>query len=90
MDRKGTQPYIYMHPFSPSTPPPYSGWHMTLMSRSLLVIHFKWSSMKHWFDLLFLKDCLGFRHKQGEALGRYFPKVLGVFSNLNHRSKNVK
>ena len=46
--------------------------------------------MRHWFDLLFLKDCLGFRHKQGEALGRYFPKVLGVFSNLNHRSKNVK
>ena len=65
----------------------HSGWHMTsirgpvLYSRSLLVIHFKCSSVRH---------CLGFRHKQGEALGDYPPKVLRVLSDLNHCSKNVK
>lgn len=37
----------------PQRPLSYSGWHMTLISRSLLVIHFKWSSIRHWFDLLF-------------------------------------
>ena len=49
MDSKGTQPHIYMHPFSPKLPS-HPGCHITLSrvpcavySRSLLVIHFIYS-----------------------------------------------
>ena len=44
VDSKGTQPYIYLYPFSPPNPPSHPGCHVTLRrvpcanSRSLLVI----------------------------------------------------
>ena len=50
MDSKGTQPYIYMCPFSPNSPPiqaaiqHWAEFHM-LYSRFLLIIHFKYSSV---------------------------------------------
>ena len=47
---KGTQPYTYMDPFSPNSPPIHAAtWHgaefPVLSSRSLLVLHVKYSSV---------------------------------------------
>ena len=41
MNREGTQPYVYMYPFSPRLPS-HPGWHIT-NSRSLLATHSKYS-----------------------------------------------
>ena len=47
VNREGTQPYIYMHPFSPKLRVQPATYHWAefpvLHSRSLLVIHFKYS-----------------------------------------------
>ena len=51
VDSKGIQSYIYMQPFLPSNLPPIQAatWHWSeppvLYSSSLMVIHFKYSSV---------------------------------------------
>ena len=50
VDSKGTQPDIHTYPFSPSSPPSQAAtWHWAefpvLSSRSLLVLHVKYSSV---------------------------------------------
>ena len=49
VNNEGTQSYIYLHPFSPKLPS-HPGWHITLSravlyNRSLLITHFKYSSV---------------------------------------------
>ena len=47
MDSKGTQPYIYMYPFSPKLPS-YPGHHMTL-NRVTRFFYFLHSDSKYHF-----------------------------------------
>ena len=60
--QEGTQPFIYMYPFSPKLPS-HPGCHITLTefselySRSLLVIHFKYSSVDTNFCKM-LQKCI--------------------------------
>ena len=95
VNSKGTQPYIYMYPLSPKLLS-HSGCHITLSgvpcSRSFLVIHFKYGSVRsHYFHFLLLKKKrLGIKLHIGFFLHRtLFSLWCLIFIGLDYLEKEV-